>query len=204
MTQASLEFYYEFASPYSYLSAVRIEALAREAGVDVRWTPFLLGPIFTAQGYTSSPFNIFPLKGQYMWRDLARLAARQGLPEVLKPDPFPVNALFAARVATALEGSERRDFSIAAFKAEFAQGRDINDRSVVRQIIAEQGLDADEVAARAEGQDTKDRLRAATERAGAAGIFGAPNFVTRDGELFWGNDRLEHALEHALRLDPPA
>lgn len=201
MRSTSLVFYYEFASPYSYLSAVRIAPLASALGVDVQWTPFLLGPIFADQGYTTSPFNVFPLKGNYMWRDLTRLAALQKLPQMCRPDPFPVNALFAARVATALEGAERRDFSIAVFKAEFAEGRDINDPSVVRRIIADQGHDAHEVAVRAEEPAIKDRLRAATQCAAAAGIFGAPSFVTRDGDLFWGNDRLEQALAHAMRLD---
>ena len=94
-----LEFWYEFASTYSYLAAMRIEPLAEAAGVDIRWRPFLLGPIFAAQGWTSSPFNLFPAKGRYMWRDMERQAAALGLP-FRKPDPFPQNALLAARVAS--------------------------------------------------------------------------------------------------------
>ena len=93
-----LEFWYEFASTYSYLTAMRIEPLAEAAGVDIRWRPFLLGPIFAAQGWTSSPFNLFPAKGRYMWRDMERQAAALGVP-FRKPDPFPQNALLAARVA---------------------------------------------------------------------------------------------------------
>src|SRR5215207_5334269 len=93
-----LEFWYEFASTYSYLAAMRIEPLAEAAGVDIRWRPFLLGPIFAAQGWTSSPFNLFPAKGRYMWRDMERQAAALGLP-FNKPDPFPQNGLIAARVA---------------------------------------------------------------------------------------------------------
>ena len=97
MTRRSvLEFWYEFASTYSYLTAMRIEPLAEAAGVDIRWRPFLLGPIFAAQGWTSSPFNLFPAKGRYMWRDMERQAAALGVP-FRKPDPFPQNALLAAR-----------------------------------------------------------------------------------------------------------
>src|SRR5436190_24112129 len=74
-----LEFWYDFASTYSYLSAMRIEALAAAAGVGVAWKPFLLGPIFGAQGWTTSPFNLYPAKGRNMVRDIERLATERGL-----------------------------------------------------------------------------------------------------------------------------
>ena len=102
----TLEFWYEFASTYSYLSAMRIEPLAQAAGVDVRWRPFLLGPIFAAQGLTSSPFNLYPVKGRYMWRDMEREGARFGVP-FKRPDTFPQNGLVAARVA--LYGADHRE-----------------------------------------------------------------------------------------------
>src|SRR3712207_1741525 len=117
-----LEFWYEFASTYSYLAAMRIEALAAAAGVDIRWRPFLLGPIFAAQGWTSSPFNLYPAKGRYMWRDMERQAAALGLP-FRKPDPFPQNALLAARVR--LLGADhpwRPTFTKTVFRAAFGEG----------------------------------------------------------------------------------
>lgn len=200
MAQATLDFFYEFASPYSYLSAARIGPLAEEAGVHVRWKPFLLGPIFAAQGHTTSPFNAYPLKGRYMWRDLERMVERYGLPPVRRPEAFPINALAAARVATWLNDASRPAFTVAAFKAEFAQGRDITDRTVLAQLLAGLGHFCEDLCAEAESPAVKDRLRAVTEEARAAGIFGAPSFVTADGDLFWGNDRLEEALEHAARL----
>ena len=80
MPTRRLEFWYEFASTYSYLSAMRIEKVAAAAKVEVAWRPFLLGPIFRAQGWDDSPFNLYPAKGRYMWRDLERLAAGYGLP----------------------------------------------------------------------------------------------------------------------------
>lgn len=78
----TLEFWFEFASSYSYLSVMRVEPLAREAGVEVAWRPFLLGPVFLALGWNDSPFNIYPPKGRYMWRDLARQAVALGQPRM--------------------------------------------------------------------------------------------------------------------------
>ena len=88
---ASAEFWYEFASTYSYPAALRIGSLAEERGVSVRWRPFLLGPIFAAQGWRDSPFNIYPAKGRYMWRDLERVCRAMGLP-LKRPEPLPRRA----------------------------------------------------------------------------------------------------------------
>ena len=96
-----LDFWYEFASTYSYPAAMRIEALAAARGVGLRWRPFLLGPLFAEQGWRDLPFNIYPVKGRYMWRDLARICESLGL-KLTRPDPFPQNTLLAARVALAL------------------------------------------------------------------------------------------------------
>lgn len=200
MTSATIDFYYEFASPYSYLSAMRITAVAEAAGVQVKWKPFLLGPIFAAQGYEDSPFNAFPIKGAHVWTDMQRLAARQGLPPVTKPDPFPGHSLLAARVAIFLNDASRPSFSRALFQAQFAGGRDIGARETVRQVLAGLGHFCADIIAEAESPANKDRLRAQTEEAKARGVFGAPSFVTADGELFWGNDRLEMAVEHARSL----
>ena len=113
----TLDFWYEFASTYSYPAAMRVEALARDAGVAVRWRPFLLGPIFAAQGWTSSPFNLYPAKGKNMWRDMERQCARAGLP-LKRPSPFPQNSLAAARVAVAgREAGWTAAFSKALFAA---------------------------------------------------------------------------------------
>ncbi len=106
-----LDFWYEFASPYSYLAAMRIEKLAREAKVEIAWRPFLLGPIFKAQGWDTSPFNLYPAKGSYMMLDLARLCEDMGLPPFIAPKPFPANSLLASRVALALDVEARPDFS---------------------------------------------------------------------------------------------
>ncbi|WP_029004713.1 2-hydroxychromene-2-carboxylate isomerase [Azorhizobium doebereinerae] len=200
MRRPALDFYYEFSSPYSYLSAARIGPLAEAAGVQVAWRPFMLGPIFAEQGYNSSPFADLPLKGAHMWRDVERLAVHYGLPDITKPDPFPVNTLFAARVALRLNDASRPAFTVAAFKALFAQGRDISDREVVRQLLAGLGHFCADVMEHAETPQNKEALKFQTAQARAAGVFGAPSFVTSDGELFWGNDRLEMAIAHAAAI----
>lgn len=194
-----LTFWYEFASTYSYLAAMRVEELAKAAGVDLAWRPFLLGPIFKAQGWDSSPFNLYPAKGRYMVRDIERIAAARGLAFKM-PDPFPANGLKAARLASiGVEQGWVGPFTRAVFAAEFAHGADIANETVLADILGSLGLDAARVMARAGEADIKEALRTATGHAVALGIFGAPSFTTADGELFWGDDRLEAALAHARK-----
>jgi len=195
----TLDFWFEFASTYSYPAAMRIGALAQHAGVSVRWRPFLLGPIFKGQGWDNSPFNLYPAKGRYMWRDLARICGVLGLPFV-QPAQFPQNAVLAARVAlVGLAHGWGEDFCRAIYAAEFGSGRNIGEPAAVAEILAKLGQDADAVMAEAQSDAVKTRLRTQTEEAVTLGIFGAPSFVTADGELFWGNDRLEAAMAWAKR-----
>ena len=193
-----LDFWYEFASTYSYPAAFRVEAAAKERKVDIVWRPFLLGPIFKAQGWDSSPFNLFPAKGAYLWRDLERLCAAQGLC-FRKPDPFPQASLLAARIAlTDQMVTHRPEFSRRVFLAEFAEGAHIDDEGVMARILKGLDLDACGIIAAARSEKVKLRLRRATDEAARLGLFGAPSFVTADGEIFWGNDRMEAALDWAL------
>jgi 2-hydroxychromene-2-carboxylate isomerase len=195
----TLDFWYEFASSYSYLAALRIEGLARERNIDIAWRPFLLGPIFKTQGWDNSPFNLYPAKGAYMWRDLERLCDAQGL-KFRKPDPFPQSSLMAARMALTDEvAPHRAEFSRRVFLAQFADGARIDDDAVLSAIAASLGLDGVKVLDAARSETIKLRLRQATDEAMRLKLFGAPSFVTRDGELFWGNDRLEAALDWAVR-----
>ncbi len=193
---AAADFWYEFASTYSYPAAMRVARLAEARGVDLVWRPFLLAPIFGAQGWRDSPFNIYPAKGRYMWRDLERICAARGLP-FRRPDPFPQNTLLAARVALALDHGTRAEFSRRAYAAEFGEGRPIADRAFVARLLAELGLDPETALQRAESEANKARLKAECAHAAAIGIFGAPSLVTEDGELFWGDDRLEQGLDWA-------
>ena len=198
MSRPVVEFWFEFASTYSYLSVMRIERAAEAAGVDIEWKPFLLGPVFLALGWNDSPFNIYPPKGRYMWRDLERLAEKEGLP-FLRPSRFPRNGLLAARVAlVGVEEGWVAAFARAVMTANFAEDREIGEEAVIVEILATLGLPAEGVIARAQADANKLALRCQTERAAELGLFGAPSFRVGE-ELFWGNDRLEDALAWARR-----
>ena len=159
---AALDFWFDFASTYSYPAAVRIGALAARADVRVRFRPFLLGPIFKAQGWTTSPFNLYPEKGRYMWRDLERLCADLDVP-FRRPDPFPQNSLLAARVAlVALDQDWGEAFCVALFRAQFGDGRRIDDDAVLDDVLATLQIDPSPVLAAAGSDANKARLRAHT------------------------------------------
>src|SRR6185295_4879331 len=193
----ALDFWFDFASTYSYPAAMRIAPLAATAGVTVRFRPFLLGPIFKAQGWDSSPFNLYPAKGRNMWRDLQRLCEDASLP-FRRPEPFPQNSLLPARLAlVGLSQGWGEAFCVEVFRAQFGSSRRIDEASTLAGILSRLGIDAEAVLALALSDDNKARLRAQTEEAQRIGIYGAPSFVTADGELFWGNDRLERALRWA-------
>jgi 2-hydroxychromene-2-carboxylate isomerase len=188
-----LQFWFEFASTYSYVAASRVERVAGAAGVSVDWEPFLLGPIFRGQGWSDSPFNVYPVKGRYMWRDMERLCAAEGLP-LKRPSQFPRNGLLAARVATLEEAAPwRAEFARRVYAANFADDQDIGDPVVVGGVLGSLGLPAAEILESAHGRENKERLRLQTEEAVRLGIFGAPSFAV-GAELFWGNDRLEQAV----------
>jgi 2-hydroxychromene-2-carboxylate isomerase len=196
-----VDFWFEFASTYSYPAAMRIGALAKAHGVEIRWRPFLLGPIFASRGMLDSPFNLNAAKGRYMWSDLSRICARLGL-ALHRPDPFPQNSLLASRVALALDPDRRGEFARAVYAAEFADGASIGERTTIAEILKAMGLPVDDMLARATSEAIKDALKRETAQAERLGIFGAPNLVTEDDELFWGNDRLEEGLDWAVAKAP--
>jgi 2-hydroxychromene-2-carboxylate isomerase len=198
MNAASVEFWFEFGSTYSYLSADRIEGVAAAVGVPVLWEPFLLGPIFAEQGWDDSPFNIYPAKGRYMWRDVERLCAKYRIP-FARPSRFPRNSLLAARIACLAKATSEPwlpEFAWAVFRANFVEDREIGDAAEIRSILDSLGQPGAQLVEQAQAPENKLRLREQTRRAKELGIFGAPNFVVGE-ELFWGNDRLEDALAWA-------
>jgi 2-hydroxychromene-2-carboxylate isomerase len=194
----TLFFWFDFASTYSYPAAMRIEQLAENRGVPLSWNAFLLGRIFTAQGWNDSPFNLYPVKGRYMWRDLERICEAQRV-QFRRPSQFPRNGLLAARIACRFSKETWTPaFVRAVYHANFAEDQDIADRNVIAACLRLVNQDAETVLDAAGSAETKIMLREQTERAVDLCIFGAPSFIA-DEELFWGNDRLEEALSWCQR-----
>jgi 2-hydroxychromene-2-carboxylate isomerase len=192
----TIEIWFDLASMYSYLSVMRIEALAASAGVQVQWEPFLLGPIFESFGWNSSPFVLQKEKGEYMWKDLPRECRKYGLPW-RRPSVFPRNTVLPVRVA--LHGAREPwgpAFAKETMLRNWERDEDISSEPSVRSALESLGLPAEKVLAEAQSPENKPRLRAQVERARGLRIFGAPTFFAR-GEMFWGNDRLEDALDAA-------
>jgi len=199
MAKPTLEFWYEFASTYSYPAAMLVEQRAAEAGVEVVWRPFLLGPIFGEQGWNDSPFNIYAAKGRYMWRDLERICAAEGIAYV-RPSVFPRNGLLAARLAVAgLDEGWTPAFTRLVYQANFARDQDIADRDVLKPLVTAAGGNAEAAFEQAASDGVKARLRDHVDLARSRGIFGAPSFIAPDGELFWGHDRLQQALDWVIK-----
>jgi 2-hydroxychromene-2-carboxylate isomerase len=195
-TVQPLEFWFDFGSNYSYISTLRIEALAREHGVPLRWRPFLLGPIFRSFGWESSPFVLQKAKGEYVWRDMQRACRKVGIAWT-RPTEFPRAAVLASRVALAgTEASWVAEFCRRVMCRNFVDDREIASRDAVAELLHGMGLPVDAWLQAAEAAPNKLALRAQTEEAVRRGIFGAPTFFAGD-EMFWGNDRLEDALARA-------
>ncbi|MDT0633924.1 2-hydroxychromene-2-carboxylate isomerase [Spectribacter hydrogenoxidans] len=184
---SSLEFFWDPASPYTYLAATRIEKLAEESGISLRWRPFLLGGVFKATG-NRAPAEV-AAKGRYLFEDLQRWASLYSVP-LRFPDSFPANSIQSLRAALVAEESDQGPaFARAIMAAHWGEGRDINDAAVLAETAESVGLEADTVAQRMQAQEIKDQLRANTDEAVARGAFGAPTFFVGDA-MFWGNDRL--------------
>ena len=198
-----IECWFEFGSNYSYLSVMRIEQEVARRGVRVAWRPFLLGPIFKAQGWDNSPFVLQQAKGAYVWQDMQRQCRKYGL-AWRQPSQFPRRALLPMRVA--LLGEEQpwmAAYCRRVMRMNFAEDREIDNPEAVGEALAELGLPVDELLREAQGEAIKQRLRERTAAAQALGIFGAPTFFA-GGAMYWGNDRLDDALEAAAgKLAPP-
>lgn len=191
----TLEFFFDYASPYSYLASEQVEAVAKRTGAEVRWRPFLLGAVFKATGNSSPVTNA--QKAVYLSKDLADWARHLGLPEFQFPSSFPANSLKADRLGlVAAEHGCIVPFTHATYRAAFAEGKDINDPSVLAELARRVGLDPEKALAQADSQETKDALRRNTEEAVSRGAFGAPTLFVGD-QLFFGNDRMMF-VERAL------
>jgi 2-hydroxychromene-2-carboxylate isomerase len=184
----SIDFYFDFSSPYSYVASEWVQALAARHGRTVRWHAILLGATFQA-AELKSPVS-YPIKREYSLRDFARSARAEGVPFRM-PEPFPIPTQNAARVfwwLSETDPSRAIGWAHACFRAYFCRGVNLSDAAALRSLAGEFGLQADAVEAVWNDPVWKQRLKAANDAAIAAGVFGAPFFVV-DGEPFWGNDR---------------
>ena len=200
MTQKTVEFFFDVGSPASYLAWTQLPRMAAQAGATIAYNPMLLGGVFQAAG-NRSPTEVVA-KGRYLWQDLERFARRYGVPFSQNPF-FPINTLTLMRMATGVQmhdESRLTAYGDAAFRAIWAEARNMNDPPVVAKVLEQAGFDPAAMLALAAQPEVKDRLKAVTQDAVARGVFGAPTFFV-DGQMYWGQDRLDFVSE-ALKTGP--
>jgi 2-hydroxychromene-2-carboxylate isomerase len=188
-------FYFDLGSPYAYLSAERISGLFTEAGLEQpEWRPILLGGLFRQLGRDS--WGNGPGRAEGI-AEVERRAAAYGLPPLAWPEPWPPDGLYAMRAATFAKQTGRAvSFALAGFRQAFAAGRDLGDPENVLVAAAACELHPNAVTKAVETRAVKDALREATEAAAEEGVIGVPSVVVEE-EVFWGDDRLEEAVEAA-------
>jgi len=194
----AVEFYFDVGSPAAYLAWTQLPAIAREAGAEIEYRPFLLGGVFQATG-NRSPMEV-PAKGQYMQDDLQRFARRYGVPFAHNPH-FPINTLTLMRGALGLQLREPQrmvPYGDAVFRAIWVEGRNMNDPATVAGVLQAAGFEPAQLLALASEPAVKDQLKAVTQEAVARGVFGAPTFFVGQ-DMFWGQDRLDFVKEALQR-----
>lgn len=191
----TIDFYFDFSSPYSYFAATQLPRVAERTGARVAYKPFVLFGVFKATG-NDMPAKV-AAKASYMMKDLQRWARHYGVPFKFSRH-FPQNTIKAMRLAlVAEEKGSAEAAALAGFRAMWEEDRSLEDLAVLGDIARAAGLDPEAALAAIETPAIKDRLRVNTEEAIARGAFGAPAIFVGD-ELFWGNDRL-HFVEEAAR-----
>ena len=190
----TVEFFFDFGSPTSYLAYTQLPKLAAEAGAELRWRPMLLGGVFKATG-NASPVTV-PAKGRWMHEDMARWARRYGVPLAMNPH-FPINTLTLMRGAVGLQLRQPADFGRyvdAVYRAMWVEPRNLGDAAVLAATLQQAGFDTEAFAALVGDAEVKARLVAHTEEAVARGVFGAPTVFVGE-RMFFGQDRLDFVRE---------
>jgi 2-hydroxychromene-2-carboxylate isomerase len=193
MEPSQIDFWFTMGSTYSFLSAMRLADVERSSGISFRWRPFHLLVILQEMNHV--PFADKPAKSAYMWRDIERRAAMYGLQPRL-PAPYPAKQSIAANLVATLGMQEGwgRDFVRAAYRRWFLLGQETGSEPNLSESLREIGQEPGRVLELAAGDGAKSTLTAETDAARALGIFGSPTFSV-GRELFWGDDRLEDAID---------
>jgi 2-hydroxychromene-2-carboxylate isomerase len=189
MSAAPVDFYFEFSSPYGYIASALVDDLAGRIGREIRWRPFLLGPVFKATG--SGPLVDIPMKGEYSRRDFGRSARFYGV-RFAMPPKFPIGTVAAMRAfywAQASDAGLAKRLAVALYNAYFVEGKDISEPRTVVEVGSALGIDASALEAGLADASLKERAKAEVDEAIARGVFGSPYFIV-DGEPFWGCDRI--------------
>jgi 2-hydroxychromene-2-carboxylate isomerase len=195
--QRSVEYFFDFGSPTSYLAWTQLPKIAAETGATIVWRPMLLGGVFKSTG-NASPVTV-PAKGRWMNDDMARWARRYGVPFAFNPH-FPINTLTLMRGAAGMQMRRPDEFLRyveVVERAMWETPRNLGDPAVLAATLAEAGFDANELVALVADPEVKARLVATTEEAVARGVFGAPTFFVGTA-MFFGQDRLEFVREALL------
>ena len=195
-----IDFYFDYSSPYGYIAAMKIDALAAKYGRGVDWKPILLGAVFKVTG--GKPLPTLPLKGDYALIDIPRSARFHGLP-YKHPSKFPIAGQAPSRAFYWLNEHDplrSHDLARALYSAFFVEDRDISSPEITADVAAALGLNRNDVLAALGNDAVKEKLKRETDAAIARGVFGSPYFVI-DGEAFWGVDRLDQ-LERRLKSGP--
>lgn len=189
----TVEFFFDFGSPYSYLAYKALPGVAAAHGAQIVWRPMLLGGVFKATG-NHSPVEI-PAKGKWLHQDLQRWAARYGA--AFKNNPhFPINTLVLMRGAAGMQlrGSEFDKYVEAIFRAMWEEPRNLGEPRELAEVLRQAGFDAEGFLALVNDAAVKEQLKNNTEEAVARGVFGAPTFFVGE-EMFWGQDRLDFVAQ---------
>ena len=190
----TVDFYFDFGSPAAYLAWTQLPKLCADAGATLVWQPLLLGGVFQSTG-NRAPISV-PLKGSYLFVDMARFAKRYGVPLVMNPH-FPINTLHLMRAAVGLQRRADARFEAycaAMFRAIWVDAINLGDPAVLAATLTGAGFDPAALLALSAEPEVKEALKARTDAAVQRGIFGAPTMFVGD-QMFWGQDRLDFVRE---------
>jgi 2-hydroxychromene-2-carboxylate isomerase len=199
MPSPTLDFYFDFISPFAYFASLRIAALAQTHGAVLAWRPVVFGALL-AHWETKGPAEI-PPKRVATFKTCLRYAASHGVPfEMPAIHPFkPITALRAA--LPEVSGRDAPRVIAALFAAGWQRGLDLGDDAVIAQALSDAGLDGAQLVARTRDDGAKAALKRSTDEAIARGVFGVPTMLVGD-ELFWGNDQLDYVALALQGRDP--